>query len=201
MRKVFFIVIALIIFPVWCNAADFLRALPSQSQVIKGYESVDSVQARIAELPLCPIEGIWKMVEADGAVFAIERVGQTLELAPAKLQMIMLRSPWRSIRPGTIIGHIVPTTKRGVYQARLYSDFAQKTGLSVPRGFTLELSDNDAMLSFKPFKAPVKINLLKLLPYLFRRTISFQNPAPTINNGAVRLFPMQSSHPLTPVYL
>ena len=181
-------------------AADFLHSLPPQSTVADGYGAADSIELRLSRFPLCPIEGIWRMADG-GALFVVERAEPTPDLAPENLRMVMLRSPWRSIRPGTVIGHIVPTGKRGVYEARLYSDLAQKTGLSIPRGFTLELTQNDALMTITPFRPRVKVNLLRLLPYMYRRIITVQDSRPDNLDGAVKVFPHQDSHPLTPVYL
>lgn len=183
------------------NAKDFLHTLPAQSTVIPGYESIDSVERRLSELPLCPVEGIWQMTDNDGALFAVERAENSTELAPTRLQMVMIRSPWRSIRPGTIIGHLVPTPERGVYEARLYSDVARHTGLDIPRGFTLKLSDEFSLMTIQPFRSPLKFNLLRLLPYMYRRVITIQDSRPDNLDGAMKIFPRQDSHPLSPIYL
>ncbi len=183
------------------NAKDFLQSLPPQSTVLPGYESVDSIERRLSELPLCPIEGIWQMTDNDGATFAVERSESSTALAPTRLQMVMIRSPWRSIRPGTVIGHLVPTPKRGVYEARLYSDVARRSGLNLPRGFTLKLSDESDLMTIQPFRSPIKFNLLRLLPYMYRRIVTIQDSRPENLDGAVKIFPRQDSHPLTQIYL
>lgn len=182
------------------SAADFLDSLPSQSAVVPGYGAADSVELRMSRLPLCPAEGIWQMTDG-GALFAIERAEPSPDLAPLRLRMVMIRSPWRSIRPGTVIGHLVPTARRGVYEARLYSDVARRTGLNIPRGFTLELTEDDALMTIRPFRSPVRLNLFRLLPYMYRRVISLQDSRPDNLNGAVKVFPRQAAHPLSPVYL
>lgn len=178
--------------------ADFLHTLPAESNVLAGYADVDSVEARLAQLPLSPIEGVWQMA-AEGATFVIERVEASTHLAPAELRIIIVRSPKRSIRPGTVVGHAVTTARPGVYQARLYSSFAPRSGLISPRSFTLEV--NDDMLVFKPIKAPVKVNLFRLLPYMYRRVFTLQDSHPEGIDGAMRLFPRTAAHPLTPIYL
>lgn len=177
--------------------ADYLHSLPDRSHVLEGY--ADSVQTRLSALPLCPAEGVWQMA-GDGALFAIERSCPSPSLAPDEMRMVILRSPCRRVRPGTVLGHVVPTARPGVYQARLYTSFARRTGLNIPRSFTLEVKND--LLTFIPRRMPVKVNLLRLLPYMFRRVFTLQSSgAPENLNGAVRIFPARASHPLSPVYL
>lgn len=115
--------------------------------------------------------------------------------------MVMLRSPWRTIRPGTVIGHLQPTPKRGVYQARLYTDFGRRSGLSISRGFTLTLNDDASTMTFQPFKTLLRINIFRLLPYMYRRVVEPQQSRPEGLSGAVKILPYSDSHPLSPIYL
>lgn len=52
-------------------AGNFLDMLPPQSAVAPGYTTADSVRARMAAMPLCPLEGLWRMA-GDGALVAVE---------------------------------------------------------------------------------------------------------------------------------
>lgn len=181
-------------------ASDYLRSMPTVSTVLTGYETVDTVAARLGALPACPVEGVWEMTHG-GATFAIERAEASTDLAPVRLRMVMVRSPWRTIRPGTLLGHLEPTARPGVYEARIYSAMAQRTGLNLPRAFTLKLNEQATVLTFAPFKSPVKVNLLRMLPYMYRHVVSFRQSRPDDLDGAVKIAPRRDSHPLTPVYL
>ncbi|MCM1309781.1 MAG: hypothetical protein NC301_01995 [Bacteroides sp.] len=183
------------------GASDFLLRMPTVSTVLPGYNDRDSVEQRIAASPAAPIEGVWQMTAADGATFAIEREESSTDVAPSRLRIIMVKSPWRSIRPGTLLGHLEPTAKAGVYEARIYSGFAQRTGLNLPRPFTLKLNDDATVVTFEPFKSPLKFNLFKLLPYMYRRVVQLQRSRPEGLNGAVKIAPRGDGHPLSPVYL
>ena len=182
------------------SGADFLKSLPGVSAIVSGYESADSVARRLGALPLCPIEGLWQMTDG-GALFAIERAEPSTKIAPARLRMVMVRSPYRSVRPGTVIGHLQPTPKPGVYEARLYSDFARRSGLSVPRGFTLTLNADASTMTIEPFKFLLKVNVFRLLPYMYRRVIEPQKSRPDGLSGAVKVAPATDGHPLSPIYL
>lgn len=183
------------------GASGFLTELPTVSTVLTGYADRDSVAARIAELPASPVEGLWQMTAAGGATFAIEREQPTTDHAPARLRMVMVASPRRSIRPGTLLGHLEPTAQPGVYEARIYSEFAQRTGLSLPRPFTLKLNGDATIMTFAPFKSPLKVNLFRLLPYMYRRVFELQKSRPDGLDGAMKIAPQTDIHPLSPVYL
>lgn len=180
--------------------ADFLRELPQMSTVVAGYGSADSVQTRLAQLPMSPVEGLWQ-TSADGSLFAIERVGQTTDHAPRQLRLVMVRSDWRSIRPGTVFGHAVPTVKPGVYEARIYSNMGKTRGLNMPQKFTLTLDKEGRTVTFRRFKSPVKVNLFRLLPYLYRRVVTLQQSRPDDLDGAVKVYPATAGHTHTPIYL
>lgn len=191
----------LLLFVVFTAAAgDFLKSLPKVSATIAGYESADSVAERLSTLPLCPAEGLWQMTDG-GALFAIERNSPSTDLAPSRMRLVMVRSPWRTVRPGTLIGHLQPTPKPGVYEARLYTDFALRTGLSIPRGFTLTLNSDASIMTIEPFKFFLKVNVFRLLPYMYRRVIEPQQSRPGGLTGAVKVAPATDGHPLSPVYL
>ncbi|MDE6513704.1 MAG: hypothetical protein K2L05_05925 [Muribaculaceae bacterium] len=192
--------IILIMWALGASAGGFLKSLPKVSATLAGYESPDSVAERLSTLPLCPAEGLWQMTDG-GALFAIERNSPSTDLAPAQMRMVMVRSPWRTIRPGTVIGHLQPTPKPGVYEARLYTDFALRTGLSIPRGFTLTLNSDASIMTIEPFKFFLKVNVFKLLPYMYRRVIEPQQTRPSGLTGAVKVAPAVDGHPLSPVYL
>lgn len=180
------------------SGTDYLNTLPSVSSVMPGYSVADSVMERMERMPLCPVEGLWQMVD-DGALFAIERVEGTSDVAPERMRIVMVSSPMRRVRPGTVVGLVRPTAKSGTYQARMYTRFAEKTGLKLSRPFTMRLSDD--MLVIEPFKYPVKINLFRLLPYMYRRVVTPQASKPEGLKGAFRVYPASAGHPLSPIYL
>ena len=177
------------------SAADFLHSMPDVSQQCQGYDDVASVCSRLGELPLSRVEGVWQMV-GDGAVVCVERVDDSAQ----RFRVVMLRCPNRHVRPGTVIGHVVSTIKPATYQARLYTDLARTTGLNLARNFILTVSDDDLRLTFTTTQR-VKVNLWKLLPYMYRHTVRVEDRTPSDLNGAVRLFPPSDVNPLEPRYL
>lgn len=170
------------------------------AESLPGYSTVDSVAARMASLPLCPVEGIWQMA-ADGAVFAVERVDPSeTETLPRELRLVVIRSPQRRVRPGSVMGTARPTVKPGVYEARLNTRIADLGALTLPRSFLLTVGHERSTLTIEPVKSPLKFNLLRLIPYLYR-VVKVQDSRPKGLEGAVRIYPPVTANPLTPVYL
>ncbi len=177
-----------------------LTALCASAEVLPGYAEVDSVAARMAAWPLTPVEGVWEMA-ADGATFAIERVNPSdSEALPRQLRLVIISSPMRRVRPGSVMGTARPTVKPGVYEAQINTKISDLGALTIPRKFTLTVNEEGNALTIQPFKSPLKINLFRLIPYLYR-AVRLQDSRPEGLDGAVKIYPPQTVNPLTPVYL
>lgn len=196
------IILALLAAPA-AMANDFLRALPAMSTVLTGYECADSVKARMAAQPLGAVEGLWQMLDG-GALVALERhIDPSLPAMaqPGTYRLVMVKAPTRLVRPGTLLGHVCATAKPGVFEARIYTDFARESGLGVARTFYLHLAADGSVLTFKPQKSRLKVNPFALLPYMYRRVFRLQDNRPDDLNGACRVFPPSSSPMFGPRYL
>ncbi len=170
------------------------------AEVLTGYSTVDSVVARLEQLPLCPVEGVWQMA-GDGATFVVEReTPSATETMPRQLRLTIIRSPHRRVRPGSVMGTARPTVKPGVYEASLNTRIAELGGLELPRRFLLTLNADGTAMTMEPYKSPVKVNLFRLIPYLYR-VVRMQESRPRGLDGAVRVYPPAAVNPLTPVYL
>lgn len=186
---------------------DFLHRLPPVSTVVAGYQSADSVVERMAHAPLTALEGLWQMLP-DGATLAIE--GHRADGLPLEAQqpgvtyrLVAVQSPVRHLRPGTVIGHAVATVKPGVYRARIYTELAERTGLSLPRDFTLHLSDDGSRLTFRPtHRINLRLSLGVKLPFLYRSPLRLSRESDSDRlDGAVRIYPEPAVPPFGPVYL
>lgn len=177
-----------------------LSALAASAEILPGYTEQDSVATRMARWPLSPVEGIWEMA-ADGARFAIERVDDSdSDPLPRELRLVIISSPLRRVRPGSVMGTARPTVKPGVYEAQINTKISELGALTIPRKFTLTLNAEQNALTIRPFKSPVKVNLFRLIPYLYR-VVRIQDSRPEGLDGAIKIYPPQPVNPLTPVYL
>ena len=179
-----------------------VEKLPPVSEIVTGYASADEVRQRRRQAPLHAVEGSWQF-PSTGAVVAIELDESKGEGGYAvRYRMVIIKSPQRTIRPGTVMGIIAPTAKKNVYAAEIYTSGNGGTRLRSPRGFTLTLADN-AHLSFtKNSGLKVYTNLFRLIPYLSR--VSFriysQQHAPRDLDGCLRVYPVPVE-PVNPIYL
>lgn len=182
-------------------AADHIDTLPQVSQTLSGYADIDSIKRRLTSLPLHIIEGIWQF-PADGATVVIERFNpdNTRDDGAARYRIVILRSPQRSMIPGTVMGYLSPSAKRGVYTAKIYTAGDGGSTLIRPKRFTLTLND-DGHLSFRRHRSSVYVNVWRLLPYVSRLGVRVRNDNPQDLDGCLRLFPAPVSGPVEPRYL
>lgn len=172
--------------------------LPKISRITPGFD-YSSLLHSMSEAPLHHIEGIWQF-PATGVTVAISRQdGFDTPASPAQLYSIVLVfSPNRAMRPGTVMGLIAPMAGRGEYEANIYTS-STGSKLTIPRKFTLLLSDDDSSIKFKRHKSAFSVNLWRLLPYLWRYTVT-PNRDNRENDGCVRIFP-EPPLPREPIYL
>lgn len=181
------------------SAKKYVDELPSKSEVINGF-STDRLRRQLATAPLHHIEGIWRF-PADDLEIAICReniADVTTSDAAAAYRMVLLHSSNRALRPGTVIGHVSPTAKRSVYDARIYTR-ALGSSMINPKRFILSLDDEESRMLFEMRKSAFSVNLWRLLPFAWRYTVH-RNRQQESTAGCVRVFPAPQL-PLEPVYL
>ena len=129
--------------------------------------------------PLC---GIWR-IGGDGALIAI--LPETA--STARFEIYLLDSPDMSVIPGNKIGSATATGQPGIYDAEL----AQSQSLLKKRQRYIFTLDRDGYLSLKPYKQGKKVSLWRLLPYLFRASVSVSdiNTRPASVDGAIKVYP------------
>lgn len=156
----------------------WIESLPSASEVIDGY-MCDGVEERIAIAASNPIEDVWKLV-ATGGLIAVERMeshGADVGLTDC-YRMIVLRSPDRAIKPGTVMGYLQPTAANGTYEARIYTDTDGNGTLTDAKSFRIVVTE-DAM-QFYRVRSGLSVNIFRMLPYMFRRAVDYR---PDDHNG------------------
>lgn len=181
---------------------SMLDGIPSRSEVLPGYER-DSAQLRLGEMPLHIVEGIWEFA-SEGTLMAIERVDSDVNGRPSAAtlyKMVAVRGADMALRPGTVMGYLTTTSKRGVYDARIFTSRSDDgTVLSSPKTFTITLTDEDSRLTIKEYGKNFVFNWWRLLPYMYRYLISRRERSAGDIDGCVRVFP-EPARPLEPVYL
>lgn len=180
---------------------NILDQLPNQSIVLKGYE-YHNVTTRLSQAPLHDIEGIWQFVD-NGTTIAIEQFNPDVIAGVQShlYRIVIINSARLSIEPGTVMGYASATTKENCFDARIFTDGKLNGILSIPQTFTLNLTDDASRLSFNEYKTEVKINLWRLIPYIYRVGVSVKNTRPKGLDGCIKIYPKTTSVPINPRYL
>lgn len=178
---------------------DYLDAIPEYSQIISGYGQLD-VENRLSQSGMHSIEGIWQFVN-NGTKIAIERFNpDNMPRSEIYLyRLVIIESPNRLIKNGTVMGYAIPTAKRNNYETRIYTSMYKGNILNKTKDAILTLDDNDRLI-FNEYKTGVQINLWRWIPYIFRVGIKIKNTRPTGLDGCIRIFPT-STIPIEPRYL
>lgn len=176
-----------------------VSTLPMTSETIEGF-NYGFLLSRLKEMSLHHIEGVWQFPSTgvEVAIVRADEVNQRPADGTTVYNIILISSPNRALRQGTIMGIVTPATKRGEYDANIYtSNIASR--LTMPKRFTLTLTDDDTSLLFRQHRSKFSINLWRLLPYLWRHAIHPNTPEKS-TDGCIRVFPLPAL-PREPIYL
>ena len=174
--------------------------LPDVSERLEGYDSDSLVIARLGAGAIERIEGLWRFA-ADGGRVAIERRQLRAGAADASVYAMVVESPDRAVRPGTVMGYLAATARGDTYIGQIYTDMTDRgTALCRPRDITLRLTDSESRFAIEPIEKGLKINLWRLLPYMFRWSVKYVDRTPRDLDGCVRLYPA-AAVPSEPRYL
>ncbi|MDE6100733.1 MAG: hypothetical protein K2G01_06775 [Paramuribaculum sp.] len=183
-------------------SSKLLGSLPRTSYVIGDF-SVEKLQEDLRRLPLHHVEGIWRYTAEMTEIAivrrsCIDRGKRTSEEDDRCYNIVLIRSDSRALRPGTVMGLIVPSAKNGVYEARIYTRKAVSSMFD-PRKFILRLSDDGSRLVFDRKKSEFSVNLWHFVPYLWRYSVRRNVSEPSVS-GCIRIFP-EPDLPVEPRYL
>ncbi len=173
--------------------------LPNLSETITNF-SIPTLKKQIKESNRHHIEGFWKFTSTgvEVAIFRRENDGTGHLQQAISYNLILLFSPNRALRAGTIMGILTPTPKQGEYDARIYTQSVGST-LTIPKQFTLTLSDDESALTFRQHRSAFSFKPWRLLPYFWRGAIQ-QNREAKSAEGCIRIYP-EPTLPLEPIYL
>ncbi len=180
------------------HAARPLVRVPATSPVSQGYGLVDSVSAKMSLRSLDPIEGIWELT-SDGAVVAIEREPTTTRGATTTYRITAISMPDRSVAPGTLMGRAASTANARKFDSLIYTNVTDGK-LRSPAGFIITISDDDRLSLFH-YRQGVKFNLWRMVPYMFRYSVSTIDERPKGIDGMVRLYPQSKKTTSFPRHL
>lgn len=198
MRRLLCILLALISMIMGAETLD--KLIPSHSPILSGYNDIDSVKLGIDQRGVAGIEGIWELAGTQSIVVIEPCTMPSINATGIHcLQIVVVSSPRRSTRPGTVLGYMIPTARAGYYDARLYTT-SLRSVLQNHRRYTMRLTD-DAHLSMTPVKSRWRVTLRHSFNFLVRAGITQQPSEDNQTEGFVKLYPLNGLTPLKPVYL
>lgn len=127
-------------------------------------------------------EGVWQM--ASGTIFRIApRAGTS-----GVYDLTLLLSADPSVASGTLFGTMRAGADRHIFDASLASDIkgGRKAGDSRKRQFAITFDSDFSSLTLSHYRSGVAINLMRLVPYLFRIGIERHDDSPHNTIGASR---------------
>ena len=139
------------------------NGVPKKSVTLDGLD-VDSMRARLDEIDVQPLEGIWYYPNEE-TTLGIERYRGQHNIG---YRIILLESPDINVMPGTVIGYIAATAVKSKYQMWLYSQ-RDKVTLVKPLECVATLDSKATTITFDPphWKVKVRVNFARFLPSLF----------------------------------
>lgn len=162
--------------------AAFLAAVCAVTATA-GRSALTRVCALVDEGSGDPIEGVWR-IAGDGAVFAV----LPGDGGDDTFRLVIVDSPDMSVLPMTEFGTARRTAVAGRYDACMSASLTSGAAVRRDRNLIISLSD-DGRLIFEPYKKGLKLNLWRVLPYMFRFSVAAQDTRPSDIDGAVRLYP------------
>lgn len=172
---------------------------PQQRTRLEGYGTVSETVKRLSSLPLHPVEGIWEF-PADGGLVAVERCELTSG-APRQYRMVVISVANRALLPGTVLGTFRATSQAGLYDGEFFTSVsADGMTPESPRSVTLELDAGTSRLAMRRNRRGLRLNLWRLVPYVFRFSITHQDDRPRNLDGWIRVYPPPAI-PAEPRYL
>lgn len=195
---IFFILIALMTGVM--NAETLDNLIPRHSTVLDGYNDIDSIKAIIDQRGPAGIEGIWELAGTQSTVVIEPCTAPSIIHSGIDcLQIVVIASPRRSIRPGTVLGYMTTSAKAGTYDARLYTENIRSV-LQSHRRYIMQLSD-DGHMSMTAVKPAWRLTLRQTFKFLIRAGITRQNDEKSSTEGFIKQYPPTGIKPLKPVYL
>ena len=162
--------------------AAFLAAVCAVAATA-GRSALTRVCALVDEGSGDPIEGVWR-IAGDGAVFAV----LPGDGGDDTFRLVIVDSPDMSVLPMTEFGAARRTAVAGRYDACMSASLTSGAPVRRDRNLIISLSD-DGRLIFEPYTTGLKLNLWRVLPYMFRFSVAAQDTRPSDIDGAVRLYP------------
>ncbi|MDE6097765.1 MAG: hypothetical protein K2G24_02645 [Muribaculaceae bacterium] len=144
---------------------------------------VDSLMSAIDNGYGNPIEGVWRMTASPESTLAITpSAGHE-----GMFDIWLLDSPDFRIEPCVRIGQAAAGAENGEYDISL----TERPGdiLARKRHFIAHTGENAMQIRLQAYRKGKRINIRRLLPYLFRISVTDNSNRPDNHDGLIRIYP------------
>ncbi len=143
--------------------------------------AINAVVQASAGRTLSPVEGVWQAGPC--SLIAIIRKSRSV------YDIILYSSDDLSISLPVKIGEMTAGARPGLYDTHIARRINNKGKLSRTESLAVTISDNGSWLEFEQYKKGVRVNLSRLIPYMFRHAIQSIDTRPNGLTGARRVYP------------
>ena len=144
---------------------------------------IDSI---ISVTPAVPMEGVWQFLPDNAAIAIIRQPGTLTHSAPTRFNIFLYSTVTSRILPGTFLGTLTATPEPDTFLAEMLANPSGKSDKI--KKYIVKLN-NPSHISFARMKSGISVNLWRLIPYLFRFSITRENPNMNID-GCVKIKPL-----------
>lgn len=116
-------------------------------------------------------------------------------------EMTVIHTPDLSITPGTVMGSAHISGKMSMYDASIFRDFTADGKGHRPQRLAITVDISTGMMRFDPYKQGWRVNLRRLIPYLFRFSVQREDTRPDGLEGAMRIYPTPPPTQQNPIEL
>ena len=128
-----------------------------------------------------PVEGVWQ-TDSQGIINIVRTGTDTYDI-------ILYGSDDLSLPLPLTIGSLRHAARPGLYDATIARSISHRGKVSKPTRMAIRVSDKGSWIEFLPYKKGLKVNLRRLLPYLFRFSVQTVDTRPEGLEGARRIYP------------
>lgn len=128
-----------------------------------------------------PVEGIWR-VAGEKSLIGIRPSG------PDRYELVSIDCEAPAVLPGTVIGYASATARPRTYDADIFTKIYDGV-LRKSSRFLISVSDDGNRFTLRQYRQGKTLRLWRLIPYLFRYSISSVDTRPEDLDGCIRVWP------------
>lgn len=128
------------------------------------------------------LEGVWMLTDDQTSIIIVRDNPMTYSVLAGRAHDL-------SIKPGTIIGTLTLSGKEGLYDMKIARTFKKDGTPSRYAHMAVKVDGTGDIIHFISYRHGIRVDLRRLIPYMFRVSVSSTDTRPEGLNGAHRIWP------------